>query len=53
MYQDVLLKMAVGDVDGSEGCLEEALQAYSTAEELLKKITDRAYISSIEALIEM
>ncbi|KAJ8658660.1 hypothetical protein O0I10_005700 [Lichtheimia ornata] len=53
VYQDVLLKMAVGDVDGSEGCLEEALQAYSTAEELLKKITDRAYISSIEALIEM
>lgn len=53
MYHDALLKMLVGDVDGSEGCLEEALQAYSTAEELLKKITDRSYISSIEAFVEM
>lgn len=52
LQEEAKFKMAVGDVDAWQNCIDDALQSFDRAHELLTKVMDRGYIASIENLVE-
>lgn len=52
LQEEAKFKMAVGDVDARQNCIDDALQSFDRAHELLTKVMDRGYIASIENLVE-
>jgi hypothetical protein len=42
------LKIIVGDVDGSQGYNEAAMESYQDADNILSNLMERTYISGLE-----
>lgn len=52
MGEDVILKMATGNIDAYQNYLKDAIQAFDEADHTLKKMMDVKYIATLEHLIE-
>ncbi|ORX55550.1 hypothetical protein DM01DRAFT_253560, partial [Hesseltinella vesiculosa] len=52
LHDEARLKSVIGNVDANQMFLEESIVSYDNVDELLRKIMEPGYISSIEKLVD-